>query len=225
VVFNAPFGTSLPTTLNFSVPGIPAKALIDLFDAAGLRVSGGSACSAERAEPSYVLEAMGLPGWQAASAVRLSFGAAESEGLVKAVCDRLRACAAAYRAHPVPEQGPAATGQDTADDDPLDAGALELAAPALRQALQSLPRPVVIDVREACEHALDSPRELQAESVPLPLLAQALPRWTALPAETPVIFVCRSGKRAAQAASALRRRGHANAWSLAGGLALWSSVN
>jgi cysteine sulfinate desulfinase/cysteine desulfurase-like protein/rhodanese-related sulfurtransferase len=225
VVFNAPMDTSLPTTLNFSVPGISAKTLIDLFDAAGLRVSGGSACSAERAEPSYVLEAMGVPGWQAASAVRLSFGAAEREGFVQAACERLRACGAAYRANPVAQPDAAANAEEAACGDEVGAGSLEFAASALRAALQSVPRPVVVDVREACEHALDPPRDLQAECVPLPLLAQALQRWSALPAETPVIFVCRSGKRAAQAASALRRRGHANAWSLAGGLALWSSVN
>jgi cysteine sulfinate desulfinase/cysteine desulfurase-like protein len=43
VVFNAPFELSLPTTLNFSVPGLDSKLLQDLFDAADVRVSGGAA--------------------------------------------------------------------------------------------------------------------------------------------------------------------------------------
>lgn len=98
VVFNAPFASSLPTTLNFSVPGLGSRLLLDLFDAAGLRVSGGSACSAAKAQPSYVLEAMGLPAWQTASAVRLSFGAADSPALIDEACSRLRACGEALRA-------------------------------------------------------------------------------------------------------------------------------
>jgi cysteine desulfurase len=43
LVFNAPPELCLPTTLNFAVPGISSKLLLDLFDAAELRVSGGSA--------------------------------------------------------------------------------------------------------------------------------------------------------------------------------------
>jgi len=42
-----------------------------------------------------------------------------------------------------------------------------------------------------------------------------------MPARTPVVFYCRSGNRSAQAANALRRLGHDQSWSLAGGLALW----
>jgi cysteine desulfurase len=58
--------------------------------------------------------------------------------------------------------------------------------------------------------------------VPLSALPNALPGWLQLPAEVPVLFYCRSGNRSAQAARALRRLGHARAFSLAGGLALWA---
>jgi cysteine sulfinate desulfinase/cysteine desulfurase-like protein/glyoxylase-like metal-dependent hydrolase (beta-lactamase superfamily II)/rhodanese-related sulfurtransferase len=98
VVFNTPLASSLPTTLNFSVPGLSAKLLLDLFDAAGLRLSGGSACSAGRAQPSEVLEAMGLAAWRCATAVRLSFGAADSADTIAQACQRLRACGEALRA-------------------------------------------------------------------------------------------------------------------------------
>ncbi|WP_082498168.1 aminotransferase class V-fold PLP-dependent enzyme [Pseudorhodoferax sp. Leaf267] len=207
VVFNAPFATSLPTTLNIAVPGVPAQTLIGLFDAAGLRVSGGSACSAARAEPSYVLQAMGLPAWQAASAVRLSFGAVDDAAFVAQACDRLRGCGAALRA--AGAQGEAACEMD---------------ASAVRQALQARPSPLVVDVREADEQSLQPAAGLAAEAVPLSSLDEALPRWQGLPATTPVIFVCRSGRRSAQAAAALRRQGHANTWSLAGGLAQWNAA-
>ncbi|GAB2831187.1 hypothetical protein GCM10027276_37020 [Comamonas piscis] len=99
VVFNAPAALCLPTTLNFAVPGLESKLLLDLFDAAGLRVSGGSACSASKAQPSYVLQAMGLPAWQAAAAVRMSFGAADSSAMIDEACQRIRACGAALRTH------------------------------------------------------------------------------------------------------------------------------
>ena len=60
IVFNAAMDLSLPTTLNFAVPGLSSRLLQDLFDAADARISGGSACSAAKAQPSYVLQAMGL---------------------------------------------------------------------------------------------------------------------------------------------------------------------
>lgn len=222
VVFNAPFETSLPTTLNFSVPGLAARDLISLFDAAGLRVSGGSACASARAEPSYVLQAMGLPDWQTASAVRLSFGAADGADFVQAACTRLRACGDALRAHPIAGQAEHTLAGEPADVD-MDEE-LGMPAPAVRLALCSQPPPLLVDVREACEQSLQPAAGLAAEPVPLSALADALPRWRNVPADTAVIFVCRSGRRSAQAARELRRHGHANAWSLAGGLDLWTAT-
>ncbi|MET0209484.1 MAG: aminotransferase class V-fold PLP-dependent enzyme [Burkholderiaceae bacterium] len=455
VEFNAPLAHCLPTTLNVSVPGLSAKMLLDLFDAAGLRVSGGSACSASRAQPSYVLEAMGLPAWRTAAAVRLSFGAADTDTLINEACNRLRACGDSLRqtcqtapasdsqdvplsadlltrfvvdgaccyvvadedSHrcvvidPLPEltgrlaqwvrcrgftlaavldthsHGDHATSAQTlrdalpdllADEGPIDAlgwprlldqialgshrlsrlhtpghtedatayllhktgvsgedslhavfvgdtvipGALgrsdfaqsapdrfgeslkalegavgphalllpghdyddqfattlatertaqplldgvlggrlnadtfasekaalerdlphtayqtvacgarvdggramdrvELSWLELRDTLRGDVKPVVVDVREAYEARMSPTETLSPEAVPLSTLINALPRWAALPAGTPVIFFCRSGNRSAQAARALRRLGHAQAWSLSGGLALW----
>ncbi|WP_418122365.1 aminotransferase class V-fold PLP-dependent enzyme [Variovorax sp. 160MFSha2.1] len=451
LVFNAPPELSLPTTLNFSVPGLSSKLLLDLFDAADMRVSGGSACGASKARPSYVLEAMGLPAWRTASAVRLSFGPAADDAFIDEACARIRACGESLRdsclsttpqSHALPPERltrfvvdgaccylladaasrrcvvidplPELTGQltqwlgchgytlaavldthshgdhassgpellaavpesqreagpvdalgwpqgaqqiglgaqrltrlalpgHTADSTAYllhDAGGLRLAfvgdtlmpgalgrsdfaqseplaygpsllklqqalqpgtlmlpghdyddrfaatldtecaaQPLLRQVLsgaldaagfasakealerglalteyqtmacgarvdtctagpafdlspealstlqQAHPGLVLVDVREPYEqrvgHApvLDAATRLQA--VPLSRLPNALPDWLALPEETPVVFFCRSGNRSAQAAKALRRLGHAQAWSLAGGLALW----
>jgi cysteine desulfurase len=98
LVFNAPADLCLPTTLNFAVPGLGSKLVLDLFDAAGVRVSAGSACGAARAEPSHVLQAMGLPAWQAESAVRLSFGPVADEAFIAEACARIRACGEAVRA-------------------------------------------------------------------------------------------------------------------------------
>ncbi|MDQ1834425.1 aminotransferase class V-fold PLP-dependent enzyme [Massilia scottii] len=98
IVFNAPFEHSLPTTLNFSVPGLAGKELLDLFDAAGVRVSAGSACSAAKAAPSYVLTAMQLAPWRCAAAVRMSFGPMADDTLIDAACERIARCGAALRA-------------------------------------------------------------------------------------------------------------------------------
>lgn len=97
VVFNMPLALSLPTTLNFSVPGLSSKELLDLFDAASLRVSSGSACSAAKALPSYVLEAMQVPQWRASSAIRLSFGPLTDAATIAAACARIEHCGEALR--------------------------------------------------------------------------------------------------------------------------------
>jgi cysteine desulfurase len=97
IVFNHAFAASLPTTLNFSVPGIGSRELMDVFDAAGLRVSSGSACSARQAAPSYVLEAMGVPDWRASGAIRMSFGPLTDDATIAAACARIARCGAALR--------------------------------------------------------------------------------------------------------------------------------
>ncbi|GGZ10630.1 aminotransferase class V-fold PLP-dependent enzyme [Pseudoduganella plicata] len=97
IVFNAPLAQALPTTINFSVPGLSSKELLDVFDAAGIRVSAGSACSAAKAAPSYVLDAMGLPAWRSSSAVRLSFGPAVDAATIHAACARIARCGEALR--------------------------------------------------------------------------------------------------------------------------------
>ena len=97
IVFNAPLDRALPTTINFSVPGLSSKELLDVFDAAGIRVSAGSACSAAKAAPSYVLDAMGLPAWRSSSAVRLSFGPAVDASTIAAACARIGRCGEALR--------------------------------------------------------------------------------------------------------------------------------
>jgi cysteine sulfinate desulfinase/cysteine desulfurase-like protein/rhodanese-related sulfurtransferase len=452
VVFNAVQEISLPTTLNFAVPGLSSKLLLDLFDAAGMRVSGGSACSASKSQPSYVLEAMGLPAWQTAAAVRLSFGPADGADLIDEACTRIRACGASLRASclsatpqadatppqlltrfvvdgsccylvadaasrrcvvidPLPEltdqiaqwircqnfalaavldthshgdhassagdlraavpaflqeeraldplgwpQGaqdialgevrmtrlpiPGHTADSTAyllhkshslrlafvgdtvmpgalgrsdfsqseplafaaslrtleqvvglhtlllpghdyEDrfactlsgesaaQPLLAGVLhgrldakafadakaalegdlppteyqtmacgarvdrceksvqvELSAAKLTAMIEGKQKPLLVDVREPYEQRMAADGSpvtgMSSEAVSLSSLLNALPSWLALPADVPVLFYCRSGNRSAQAARALRRLGHAQAWSLAGGLALWT---
>jgi len=88
IEFNTPFESSVSTTINFAVKGFPSKELLDLFDAAGIRVSSGSACGSA-VQRSYVLDAMGLPEWRSNGAIRLSFGPLTTESEVLAACERI----------------------------------------------------------------------------------------------------------------------------------------
>lgn len=88
IVFNSPFENSVPSTINFSVRGFPSKELMDLFDAAGVRVSSGSACGSAAAS-SYVLDAMGLDAWQSFGAIRMSFSSVATKSEIEAACRRI----------------------------------------------------------------------------------------------------------------------------------------
>jgi len=224
IVFNAPFEHALPTTLNFTVPGHSGKALLDLFDAAGVRVSAGSACAAAKAAPSHVLLAMGLPEERSANAVRMSFGPLADDAFIDAACRRIARCGEALGAPP-PARCPATgSGAATAAPTPpaMPRGVIPcgLDGGALARYLERHPDALLVDVREACEHALGTPllHGRAAYSLPLSRLAEHA-AW--LGRETrPLVFFCRSGNRSAQAAQMAQELGHGNVRHLAGGLAL-----
>jgi cysteine desulfurase len=88
IVFNHSFDNSVPTTINFAIPGFSSKEMMDLFDAANIRVSSGSACSS-KVTGSFVLDAMGLPNWQSESAIRMSFGPAITQQQTDEACTRI----------------------------------------------------------------------------------------------------------------------------------------
>ncbi|MBV8605029.1 MAG: aminotransferase class V-fold PLP-dependent enzyme [Pelomonas sp.] len=227
LVFNAPPELCLPTTLNFAVPGVASNLLLDLFDAAEIRVSAGSACGAAKARPSDVLEAMGLPAAQTAAAVRLSFGPVVDADFIAEACARLLACGAALRDSAAPGRPATGAGRaaparaDTAGDAP---DGVALGGAALIAVLAA--KTWVVDVREPYEQKLGLCPELgpgaRYLAVPLSQLDARLPELLALDADAALLCFCRSGRRSAEAARALRREGRPRAWSLAGGLALWT---
>jgi cysteine desulfurase len=227
IVFNAPFAHALPTTLNFTLPGHSGKALLDLFDAAGVRVSAGSACAAAQAAPSHVLLAMGLPEERCANAVRMSFGPLFDDAFIDAACRRIVRCGQALGTLP-PAACPA-TGSGTPADAPAQppapsapTGAMPcgLDESALGRFLERHPDALLVDVREACEHALGTPSLHGRAACSLPL-SRLLEHAAWLCRETrPLVFFCRSGKRSAQAARMAQELGHGNVRHLAGGLAL-----
>ena len=204
--FNTPFDKALPTTLNFSVPGHASAELLKLFDAAGVHVSAGSACSSGQAASSHVLQAMHLPRWRSVSAIRMSFGPLVNTATVTAACDAIARCGAAL-----------ATQPPVLDHAIADTAALEAF-------LRLHPDALLVDVREAHEHAMGDGLQIRGRSainVPMARLAAHAPRWLlrANGMPQPLVFLCRSGQRARQAAASMREQGHEHAWHLADGLA------
>lgn len=92
IIFNTPIDHAIPTTLNFSVPGLSSKELLGLFDAGGLYLSGGSACSSGSLKSSHVLDAMGKEKSVSDSAVRLSFGPCTTLDEIEQACNILNLC-------------------------------------------------------------------------------------------------------------------------------------
>ena len=68
----------LPNTLQFGVQGFDGETLLMELDRRGFAVSSGSACTSGKTEPSHVLKAMAVPRDLATSAIRVSFGRANT---------------------------------------------------------------------------------------------------------------------------------------------------
>ncbi|MGB0894992.1 MAG: aminotransferase class V-fold PLP-dependent enzyme [Parashewanella sp.] len=96
LVLNHSLENTVATTINFSVPNFSSKEIMDLFDAANIRVSSGSACSS-KVTRSFVLDAMGLSTWQSESAIRMSFGPMMTQDECDQACQRITQAAAALK--------------------------------------------------------------------------------------------------------------------------------
>jgi len=87
VLINGSMEHRLPGNLNMSFRGVEGEILMT-----GLRdiaVSGGSACSSDKVEPSYVLKALGLSDDDAISAIRFGIGRFNTQAEIDFVADRV----------------------------------------------------------------------------------------------------------------------------------------
>ncbi len=82
-------GQRLPNTLNVLFPGVSGRILLQ--HCPGVFASTGSACHADREEPSSILAALGIPRAQALGAVRLSVGRTTTEAEIETGARRLAA--------------------------------------------------------------------------------------------------------------------------------------
>lgn len=86
-------GPRIPTIASYRMPGVSARAQLIRFDAAGMAVSAGSACSSGTLRTSPVLAAMGWDDKAAGEVVRVSFGWTTTGQHVAAFIDQWRAMA------------------------------------------------------------------------------------------------------------------------------------
>lgn len=70
----------LPTIASYRMPGVSSAVQLIRFDAAGIAVSAGSACSSGSMKPSRVLAAMGLDPRAAGEVIRVSIGRETTQG-------------------------------------------------------------------------------------------------------------------------------------------------
>jgi cysteine sulfinate desulfinase/cysteine desulfurase-like protein/rhodanese-related sulfurtransferase len=215
---NSPAENCLPTTLNFSIEGLPSKRLLEMFDAAGLRLSAGSACSSKAARPSHVLLAMGLGEARAASAIRLSISPLLTPADTDEACRRIAQIGQIWQTQ---SQAILAAGNVEL---PAQNVALcedrSLTAARLSGWLQRHPAARLIDIREVWEQdaASDCPPLAGLRLLPRPL--SRLKEWQGeLHDGQPVLLCCRSGRRSAQLLTWLHNQGQHAVWHLADGLA------
>ncbi len=97
-------------------------------------------------------------------------------------------------------------------------GILQISAQWVVSHLDSI---VVLDVREADEIALDPKSIRGAIAIPLGDLAS---RLSQIPKSKPIVTVCHSGKRSAQATVILKKNGFAEVANLKGGMIEWAQV-
>ena len=87
----------VPNTSNLRFDGIDSEPLLIALDLRGFAVSSGSACSSGAAEPSHVLQAIGLTKEQSRSSLRISLGRSNDAAQVDALVDALVECVAHLR--------------------------------------------------------------------------------------------------------------------------------
>ncbi len=85
VVINGAAAPRLPNTSSLSFAGIEGEALLLKFNARGVCVSTGSACTTGQKEPSHVLRAMGVAKEYALGTIRVSLSRTTTEHEIKQV--------------------------------------------------------------------------------------------------------------------------------------------
>jgi rhodanese-related sulfurtransferase len=114
-----------------------------------------------------------------------------------------------------PKATPQETAVTAAQPTPLPADV----TPKMVEELRATGEIVVIDVREADEYAVG--RIPGSTWIPLGELAG---RTDEVPTDKPVVMVCRSGNRSAQAVQILQKAGFTNIHNMTGGMNAWTAA-
>ncbi len=95
LVVNGDMAQRFAGNLNVGFPGVDAMALMAALD--DVAVSTGSACTSESVEPSYVLQALGLPRNKSAGSIRIGFGRFTTQSEIDYAARRIAEEVAAQR--------------------------------------------------------------------------------------------------------------------------------
>ncbi len=79
----------------------------------------------------------------------------------------------------------------------------------------------LIDVREVTEYTADLGHIENSSLIVLHTLPEKL---DSIPADKPIVFVCRSGGRSAQASSFANHQGLKNTYNMQGGMLMWNQL-
>lgn len=79
----------------------------------------------------------------------------------------------------------------------------------------------LIDVREVSEYTGELGHAPNAELVVLSTLPAKI---KSLPSDKPIVFICRSGGRSAQATAFAKSEGFSNVYNMKGGMLLWNQL-
>mgnify|MGYP000869424055 CR=1 FL=1 len=114
----------------------------------------------------------------------------------------------------------AACGATTATNAPATTSVAQIGVADLKAQLDRGERMLLLDVRSAEEYANDG-HVASSTLIPLPELAG---RLSELPADTPIVCICRSGNRSATACDLLARQGFAKLSNVQGGMTAWAKA-
>ncbi len=89
VVISGENSERLPNTSNVSFECVEGEATLLLLDMAGIATSSGSACTTGSAEPSHVLQAMGIPPLASRGTIRFSLSRYSTEDEVDYILEKL----------------------------------------------------------------------------------------------------------------------------------------
>ncbi len=93
---------------------------------------------------------------------------------------------------------------------------------AARALLDDDPQALLLDVREAWEMRLASPRVQAQQRLQMPMASVPL-RLDEIPKAQPIVCICHHGARSAQVVAFLLQRGYSRVYNLAGGIEAWST--
>jgi cysteine desulfurase len=197
VIHEAEPDKQLPGTLNLAFPGQQGIQLLAGLDCHGVAVSIGSACTADRVEPSHALLGMGVSEREALSSIRVSMGTTTNW---KDLAYFLRVLPNVLRGLP----------QGLAFLDPQH----------LTEARMQSADTFMVDMRFAYERLLSSPIKGSAQWSPLHIDRH----FKAIPKDKEVILICATGYLSFVAGYRLAHFGHPNVKVVYGGYDAWKSL-